>query len=133
MNTALALAETNEGKPPDPVVMIGARAVMIQLPGVGRDRQVLGCIPVMEQDELLRRSFVSVEVNDDFSEATLSMNDGSRLRFCHRVGERWARAEGGDDTLAAKLVAMMSRFRLNAKHLDVYFVDGSRWEAGFRT
>lgn len=86
----------------------------------------------MEQNELLRRAFVSLEVNDDFSEATLAMTDGSRLCLRHRVGERLARAEGGDHALAVQIVAIISRFRLNAKHLDIFFADGSRWEAPFR-
>jgi hypothetical protein len=86
----------------------------------------------MDQNELLRRSFVSLEVNEDFSQATLSMKDGSRLSFCHRVGERWARAEGSEDTLAGQVLAGIARFRLNGKHLDILFTDGSRWEAPFR-
>jgi hypothetical protein len=86
----------------------------------------------MGQNELLRRAFASLEVNDDFSEATLAMSDGSRLCFCHRVGERWVRADGAGETLAAQVLAGMSRFRLNGKHLDVHFIDGSRWEAPFR-
>jgi hypothetical protein len=85
----------------------------------------------MCHEELLRRSFISLEVNDDFSEAVLGMRDGSRLRFCHRVGERWAKAEGDPADLAGQVLATLSRFRLNGKHLDVQFGDGSRWEARF--
>ena len=84
----------------------------------------------MTSDGFLRSSFVALEVNDDFSEAVVVLRDDSRLRFRHRVGERWVRAEGGAG-LAATVLAAVSQFRLNAKHLDVQFTDGSRWEARF--
>jgi hypothetical protein len=92
----------------------------------------------MTGEELLRESFVSLEVHDAFTEATLQMRDHSRLVFCHRVGERWARAEGdagegSDSTLAGRVLSLMSLFRLNAKHLEVWFEDGSHWETRFRT
>jgi hypothetical protein len=86
----------------------------------------------MSAVDLLRSSFVSLEVSADFSEAVLSMRDESRLSFCHRVGERWAKADGsGDDTLAGRVLARIALFRLNARHLDVQLDDGSRWEAPF--
>jgi hypothetical protein len=42
----------------------------------------------MTAEALLRDSFVSLEVDRSFTEAVLLMRDGSRLCFCHRVGER---------------------------------------------
>jgi hypothetical protein len=86
--------------------------------------------------DLLRQSFVSLEVNADFSEAELRMADGSRLCFRHRVGERWAKAlpaaeQGEHHGLADQVLERIALFRLNAKHLDVQFHDGSRWEARF--
>src|SRR5262249_957808 len=91
----------------------------------------------MTAEELLRQSFVSLEVNGEFTEAVLLMQDGSRLCLCHRAGERWAkavdaRAAGSEPTLADQVLSLVSLFRLNAKHLDVRFDDGSRWEAPFR-
>jgi hypothetical protein len=91
----------------------------------------------MTGEALLRRALVSLEADDTFSEAVLLLRDDSRLRFCHRVGERWAKAERADGseaggTLAAEVLATMAMFRLNARHLDVRFQDGSRWEARFR-
>jgi hypothetical protein len=83
----------------------------------------------MSTDALLRRCLVSLEVNETFSEAVIGMADGSRIAFCHRVGERWSRAEG--DGQAAEVLARIAQFRLNGKHLDVRFEDGSRWEARF--
>ena len=85
----------------------------------------------MTDEGFLRASFVAVEVNADFSEAILEMRDGSRLLFRHRVGQRWARASA-DASLAGRVLARIALFRLNAKHLDVRFADGSRWEARFR-
>ena len=90
----------------------------------------------MTDEERLRSAFVALEVNDSFSEAVLQMSDSSRLVFCHRVGERWARAEtaGRQDNeagIAGTLLARISVFRLNGKHLDIQFTDGSRWEAKF--
>ena len=87
--------------------------------------------------ELLRQSLAGVEVNADFTEAVVTLRDGSRLCFRHRVGERWARAAGpsgaaGEPGLAGEVLARVVRFRLNAKHLEVEFSDGGRWEAGFR-
>ncbi len=90
----------------------------------------------MTAAEFIRESFVSVEVDGDFTEAVVSMQDGSRLCFRHRVSERWARAEApgetaGDAALAGRVLSLIALFRLNARHLDVQFVDGTRWEARF--
>jgi hypothetical protein len=87
----------------------------------------------MTSAENLNGALVSAEANETFSEAVLRLQDKSRLCFCHRVGQRWAKAvgpvgreeEGGH---AAQLLSLMTTFRLNAKHLDIQFADGSRWE-----
>jgi hypothetical protein len=74
-------------------------------------------------------------VNADFSAAVVAFTDGSRLDFIHRVGERRAESiRGGSEetAIASILLAQMTGFRLNAKHLDIAFGDGSRWEARFR-
>ena len=91
----------------------------------------------MTGEECLRNAFVSLEVNESYSEAVLGMSDHSRLVFCHRVGERWVRAEGPDanvnqTTQAATILARIAMFRLNGKHLDIQFIDASKWEAQFR-
>jgi hypothetical protein len=82
---------------------------------------------------ILRQALDRAEANSEFSEAALTLRDGTRLCFCHRVGERWAKAVGpeGRETepgLAGELLTGMAMFRLNAKHLDIQFDDGSRWE-----
>ena len=75
-------------------------------------------------------------VNADFTEAAVAMADGSRLSFCHRVGERWARSEqpqkAAQPSAAEQVLATVARFRLNGKHLEIQFADGSRWAARFR-
>ncbi len=91
------------------------------------------CGVSMTGAEILKSGLVSAEVNDAFTEAVLRLRDGSRLCFCHRVGERWAKAVGPDGReedggLAGTLLAAMTMFRLNAKHLDIQFADGSRWD-----
>ena len=84
----------------------------------------------MTSEEVFRGAFVSLEVDEAFTEAVLTMWDGSCLCFRHRVGERWVKATGA--SLANQLLSLMSMFRLNGKHLDIQFQDGSRWEVWFR-
>jgi hypothetical protein len=83
--------------------------------------------------ERLQNGLLTAEANAAHTEAVLRLHDGSRLCFCHRVGERWARAVGADGSeqkggVAGELLAAVTMFRLNAKHLDIQFADGSRWE-----
>lgn len=87
----------------------------------------------MTSEEEFRRAFTSLEGKEDFTEAVLTMRDGSRLCFCHRVGERWAKATGGSEAggVAGLLLPLIGMFRLNGKHLDIQFQDGGRWEARF--
>jgi len=87
----------------------------------------------MTSEQTLRAAFTAVETNESFSEAVLRFGDGSRLCFCHRVDERWAKAVGPEEReqesgLAGELLAAIVKFRLNAKHLDIEFKDGSRWD-----
>ncbi len=83
----------------------------------------------MTDEEFLRDVFAGIDVNDEFTEATLKLKDQSRLQFRHRVGERWAKALDGETTLAGQVLARIRLFRLNRRHLDIRFVDGTRWEA----
>jgi hypothetical protein len=87
----------------------------------------------MKSAERLRTEILTAKSNKTFTEAVLNLQDGSRMCFCHRVGERWAKAvgpEGREENggLAGELLPAVTMFRLNAKHLDIQFADGSRWE-----
>jgi len=91
----------------------------------------------MTSEEILRAGLIAVEADKSFTEAVIRFGDNSRLCFCHRVGERWAKAIGPEDReneagLAGELLSATTMFRLNAKHLDIQFDDGSRWDAGFQ-
>lgn len=87
----------------------------------------------MDSASAFAAGFANLESQPPYAEAWVSFTDGSRLHFVHRVGERWAKAQGhpdgksGDGT-AGTMLAAMAMFRLNAKHLDIRFADGSRWE-----
>jgi hypothetical protein len=85
----------------------------------------------MSFEEVFRNSYVSVEVNDRFTEATITFRDESQLCFRHRVNERGVNCLGGEETEASAVLPAIKTFRLNAKHLEIYFQDGSRWEALF--
>lgn len=88
----------------------------------------------MTGEEVLRQAFTSIEVDEAYAEATLWLSDGSRLCVRHRVDERWAKAVPAPQAtpcLADQVLALIHRFRLNAKHLDIEFSDGSRWELKF--
>ncbi len=87
----------------------------------------------MTSAQSLQSALLTAEANETFTEAVLRFRDESRLCFCHRVGERWAKAVGPDGReenggLAAQFLSSMTMFRLNAKHLDIQFADGSRWD-----
>ena len=87
----------------------------------------------MKSDEILRTVLFTIEVNEDFTEAVMRLRDNSRLCFCHRVDERWVKAVGPEEReheggKAGELLSAIKMFRLNRKHLDVQFEDGSRWD-----
>jgi hypothetical protein len=84
-------------------------------------------------DELMRCSFASIEVNEDFTAAVVLLDDQSRLEFRHGVDQRTIQAAGPEDRVhkAKQILERVKRFRLNGKHLDLEFVDGSRWELLF--
>ena len=84
----------------------------------------------MTDADRLRDGLKALEVNDDFSHAALKLRDGSQLQFAHRVGERSASASA-EMTLASEILGNIKLFRLNRKHLDLLFNDGSHWEACF--
>jgi hypothetical protein len=87
----------------------------------------------MTTEDILRTGLIAVAADKNFTEAVMRLGDNSKLCFCHRVGERWAKAVGPEDRedeagLAGELLRDITMFRLNAKHLDIQFEDGSRWD-----
>ncbi len=87
----------------------------------------------MTSAEILRRMLLTVAANEDHTEAVMHLADNSRLCFCHRVGERWAKAVGPEahereGRQAEEVLSTIKMFRLNRKHLDIQFADGSRWD-----
>jgi hypothetical protein len=75
-----------------------------------------------------RKRAVRYEANAAYTQATLHFEDGSQLQFEHSSrSNRWARASA-DQTAADEVCRAMRQFRLNAKHLQLYFEDGSDME-----
>jgi len=67
-------------------------------------------------------------VNGTFTQAALYFKDGSHLQFEHSSRDnRWARASA-DNTIADIVCRSIRQFRLNAKHLQLFFEDGSEAE-----
>ena len=75
--------------------------------------------------ELVERDAVRYVVNAEFNQAVLYFRDSSFLQFEH-IGRdrRWARASS-DGTTADMVCQSLRQFRLNAKHLQLFFEDGS--------
>jgi len=75
--------------------------------------------------EFTRQTAERYLVNAEFNEATVFFNDGSFLQFEHKSRERrWARPSV-DDSAAGRVCRALRQFRLNAKHLQLFFEDGS--------
>ena len=74
--------------------------------------------------EFTRQAVTRYVANAEFNEAALYFTDGSFLQFVHKgLNERWARPSA-DDTLAGQVCRALRLFRLNAKHLQLYFEEG---------
>ena len=75
--------------------------------------------------DLARANATRYIVNAEFNQATVHFSDGSSLQFEH-IGRasRWAKASA-DGTTADQVCRSLRQFRLNAKHLQLFFEDGS--------
>ncbi|MFZ1754247.1 MAG: hypothetical protein WBO46_11460 [Caldilineaceae bacterium] len=63
--------------------------------------------------------------NRTFDKAVLFFADGSHLQLQHTgIDTRWAKASA-EPSMADRVCQSMRLFRLNAKHLQLYFTDGS--------
>ena len=66
--------------------------------------------------------------NAAFNRALLFFGDGSHLRFEHTSRQnRWAKASE-EGSMAENTCLSITQFRLNAKHLELFFEDGSTVE-----
>jgi len=75
--------------------------------------------------EIANQQVVRYSVNGAYTQAILVFRDESRLLFEHTSREnRWAKASR-EGSLADRCCQLLQQFRLNAKHLQLYFVDGS--------
>jgi hypothetical protein len=75
--------------------------------------------------EMARHQVTRYVVNTAFTRAVLLFRDGSSLQFEHSSREnRWAKASV-DASMADQICRSLYQFRLNAKHLQLFFQDGS--------
>ena len=82
----------------------------------------------MDFAEYARKNVTRYAPNASFTHATLDFSDGSSIQFEHTSrSNRWARASA-DATMADELCRAIQQFRLNAKHLQLFFDDGSNVE-----
>jgi hypothetical protein len=78
--------------------------------------------------ETARKDAVRYTVNGEFKRAALFFRDNSFIEFEHSSRDnRWARPSA-DGTMADKVCQSIRQFRLNAKHLQLFFQDGSNVE-----
>ena len=73
----------------------------------------------------VRKDALRYDADAEFKRAALFFRDGSFIEFEHSSRDtRWARASA-DGTIADKVNHWIRIFRLNAKHLQLFFEDGS--------
>jgi hypothetical protein len=78
--------------------------------------------------DIARKQATRYVVNAEFTRAFLLFSDRSSLEFEHTSrANRWARASA-QDTSADRICRALRQFRLNAKHLQLFFEDGSNAE-----
>ena len=82
-------------------------------------------MPVVTHAEFAKEQATQYLVNAAFNKAVLHFADGSYLQFEHTSrSNRWARASA-DSTMGDRICRSLASFRLNAKHLQLFFEDGS--------
>ena len=79
-------------------------------------------------DQTVREQATRSVANAAFNRAIVSFRDGSKLTFEHTSRQnRWAKASE-EGTVAETICLAMTQFRLNARHLELFFRDGSSFE-----
>ena len=75
--------------------------------------------------QITHAQVVRYVANKVFNKAVLFFEDRSHLQFEHTSRQnRWAKASSSPSE-ADKICQSLKQFRLNAKHLQLYFVDDS--------
>ena len=75
--------------------------------------------------DIAKTEVIRYAPNVTFTEAVLYFKDGSQLWFEHSSrANRWAKASGAG-TVADRVCISLHQFRLNSKHLQLFFEDGS--------
>jgi hypothetical protein len=76
-------------------------------------------------NDVVRSEAVRYDADSEFKRAALFFRDGSFIEFEHSSRDtRWARASA-DGTMADQICRSIRIFRLNAKHLQLFFEDGT--------
>ncbi len=76
----------------------------------------------------IHEQVVRYVVNGQFNQAILFFTDGSYIQFEHTSRDnRWTKTSS-TQSLAGSASLSLQQFRLNAKHLQLFFTDGSNAE-----
>jgi hypothetical protein len=75
--------------------------------------------------DLVKSEVSRYVANATFTSAVLYFKDGSSLQFVHSSRSNRSARASEDDTTAEKICRSLRQFRLNAKHLQLFFEDGS--------
>ncbi len=75
--------------------------------------------------DLARSEVARYVANAAFTNAVLYFKDGSSLQFEHSSRSNRSARASEDNTTAEKICRSLRQFRLNAKHLQLFFEDGS--------
>jgi hypothetical protein len=77
------------------------------------------------KSEIAKREVIRYVADRDYKRAALFFRDESFIEFEHSSRDtRWARASA-DRSMADNVCKSLRIFRLNAKHLQLFFNDGS--------
>jgi hypothetical protein len=78
--------------------------------------------------ELARQQATRYSVNAEFNKAVLYFNDTSSIEFDDTSRQNHRATASSDGTTAYRICKSIGQFRLNAKHLQLFFEDGSSAE-----
>ena len=76
----------------------------------------------------VRKDALRYDADAEFKRAALFFRDGSFIEFEHSSRDTRCARASADGTIADKVNQWIRIFRLNAKHLQLFFEDGSDLE-----